>query len=216
MAVVFLPGSVLRLLSSGSTFLECAAGCLIVCAGIGRDATTPPAERYLEHDEDGCQVSLGSSLGLTRVAGTRGASGSADAPAGNCVPLGRFYCILFPAKNCHPGVRMDRAAESCSAGHLCGGGFRLWQNDKKIGDRKMREGFAASVSRASLLISVLHLPVSSPDPLRGLSCENTPRGTPRSGKREVLLTNRQPVRLTGRPEGRGWIVAPDRARLTPS
>jgi hypothetical protein len=52
--------------------------------------------------------------------------------------------------------------------------------------------------------------------LRGMSCENTPRGTPRSGKREVLLTNRQPVRLTGRPEGRGWIVAPDRARLTPS
>lgn len=94
MAVVFLPGSVLRLLSSGSTFLECAAGCLIVCAGIGRDATTPPMERYVEHNEDECQVCLGSRLALTREAGATAGSGGAGARAWTCVPV-HFARILF-------------------------------------------------------------------------------------------------------------------------
>jgi hypothetical protein len=40
----------------------------------------------------------------------------------------------------------------------------------------------------------LHLP-------RGTSCENTPRATPRSGKREVLLTNKTACGWLANPEG---------------
>jgi hypothetical protein len=85
---------------------------------------------------------------------------------------------------------MDGAEMPAPLG-LCAADDLVFDNStRRSGDRKMSEGFAASLPLACRHVAALDLPVSLLAPLRGLTCENTPRATPRSGKTGVLLTKR--------------------------